>query len=65
MSSPRLDAHMVVRRNSEFTLDVRLGIAPGTTAALLGPNGAGKSTSDLPDASSLSLTGCLHSGGAL
>ena len=39
-----MDAHLVVRRGADFTLDVELGIAAGETLALLGPNGAGKST---------------------
>lgn len=39
-----LAAELVVRRNDEFTLEMALDIAPGTTVALLGPNGAGKST---------------------
>ena len=39
-----LDAHLVVARSPEFTVDIELVIEPGTTAALLGPNGSGKST---------------------
>ena len=39
-----LDAHIVVERGNDFTLDVSLTIARGETLALLGPNGAGKST---------------------
>lgn len=39
-----LDAHLVVMRDRNFRLDVRLTIEPGGTTALLGPNGAGKTT---------------------
>ncbi len=39
-----LDAHLVVRRDDDFTLDLPLRIPAGRTVALLGPNGAGKST---------------------
>ncbi len=42
--STGLDAHLVVSRGEEFTLDVSLSIPAGHTVALLGPNGAGKST---------------------
>ena len=44
MKNGRLDAHIVVQRGPDFTLDIHLEIEAGTTAALLGPNGAGKST---------------------
>ena len=40
-----LDARLVLRRTSGFTLDLAFRVDPGTTVALLGPNGAGKSTS--------------------
>lgn len=39
-----LVADFGVRRGEDFSLDLSLTIAPGTTVALLGPNGAGKST---------------------
>lgn len=39
-----LNAHVVVRRESGFTVDVVLRVPAGGTTALLGPNGAGKST---------------------
>ena len=39
-----LDAHLVVRRDDDFMLDLPLRIPAGRTVALLGPNGAGKST---------------------
>lgn len=39
-----LDAHLVIRRGDDFTLDLDVQIEAGTTVALLGPNGAGKST---------------------
>lgn len=42
--SAGLDAHLVVRRDDGFVLDLPLTVAPGETVALLGPNGAGKST---------------------
>lgn len=44
MSGPGLQADVVVRRATGFTVDVSLSIPPGLTVALLGPNGAGKST---------------------
>lgn len=43
MTSPGLDARVVVRRDA-FTLDVTLAAEPGEVLAVLGPNGAGKST---------------------
>lgn len=39
-----LAATMVIRRGEQFTLELALHVAAGTTVALLGPNGAGKST---------------------
>ena len=39
-----LHAHVVVRRDGGFVLDVELHLPAGTTTALLGPNAAGKST---------------------
>ena len=44
MSNRGLNAHILVKRESGFTIDVAISIPPGTTVALLGPNGAGKST---------------------
>jgi molybdate transport system ATP-binding protein len=43
MTTPLLDAHLVVQRTA-FRLDVALRIAAGEVVALLGPNGAGKTT---------------------
>ena len=39
-----LEAHIVVRRDEHFEVEVELKIEPGQTVVLLGPNGAGKST---------------------
>jgi ABC-type sulfate/molybdate transport systems ATPase subunit len=38
-----LEAH-VVKRRRDFTVDVRLAVAPGGCLALFGPSGSGKST---------------------
>ena len=43
MTSPTLDAHVVVRRPGHV-LDVALTAEPGDVVAVIGPNGAGKST---------------------
>jgi molybdate transport system ATP-binding protein len=42
-ATPGLDAHLALTRG-DFTLDIRLTVAPGEVVALLGPNGAGKTT---------------------
>lgn len=39
-----LAATMFIRRGEQFTLELALHVAAGSTVALLGPNGAGKST---------------------
>jgi molybdate transport system ATP-binding protein len=39
-----LEAHLRVRRDDGFVLDMSLSLDHGETVALLGPNGAGKST---------------------
>ena len=39
-----LEAHLVLKRGDDFTLNMAIAIEPGQTVALLGPNGAGKST---------------------
>ncbi|MDX1690101.1 MAG: ABC transporter ATP-binding protein [Acidimicrobiia bacterium] len=39
-----LAAHLRLRRDPGFVLDLELTVQPGSTVALLGPNGAGKST---------------------
>jgi len=44
MTGGRLDAHVVVRRRGDFTLDARVHAEPGEVVAVMGPSGAGKST---------------------
>ncbi len=59
-----LEAHIVLRRSEQFTLDVSLTIDAGETIALVGPNGAGKSTLVDVLAGLLPLdSGAIHLGG--